>query len=442
VGDVMKNSISVVILAAGKGTRMRSQKAKVLHKIGGKPMLYHIIKSAKTISDDITLVVAHQSEKVRKEIGKYFEKIKFIEQDIENFSGTGGALKSYFPSGDRTLILNGDMPLIQSDELKEFTKLDASIVMSSIEMEDPTGYGRVIKSGDEVLRIVEEKDCSPEEKRVTSVNAGVYLINSKIVERYIPKLSNENAQGEYYLTDIVEMAKNDNKSVKAITVSEESFMGVNSKLDLSRAEEKFLRRIKSDLMRNGATIHLPDTVYIEGDVQLIGECEIEQNVSIYGNTTIDNSHIKAGTVIEDSFIKDSTIGVMAHIRPKSYITDSKIGNFVEVKKSSLHGVKAGHLAYLGDAEICEGTNIGAGVITANYDGKKKYRTKIGKNVFVGSDSQLIAPVEIDDEVIIGAGSTIPSKSHIQKGSLALSRPQITIIKDFFYKFFWKDEEKR
>jgi bifunctional UDP-N-acetylglucosamine pyrophosphorylase/glucosamine-1-phosphate N-acetyltransferase len=430
-------SVSVVILSAGKGTRMKSKKAKVLHKMAGKPILFHIIREAKKISNDITVVVGHQAEKVQKEVEKEFKNISFLKQDTEKFPGTGGALKEYVSKSEKVLILNGDMPLIQGEELLKFLEIDASVVMSSILLENPTGYGRVIVDGDEVLKIVEEKDCSEIERKTKSVNAGVYLVNSEFLNFAISKLSNENAQKEYYLTDIVQIAVETGEAVRSIDVSEESFMGVNSKLQLSQAEEKYLKRVKERVMVDGTTIHLPETVYIEDSVEFIGECEIEQNVSIYGNTTIENSHIKAGSVIEDSIIRDSTIGVMAHIRPKSYITGSKIGNFVEVKKSSLHGVKAGHLAYLGDAEICDGTNIGAGVITANYDGKNKYKTRIGKNVFVGSDSQLIAPVTVEDDVMIGAGTTVPANSEIRKGSLAISRANIRIIKDFFYKFFKK-----
>jgi bifunctional UDP-N-acetylglucosamine pyrophosphorylase/glucosamine-1-phosphate N-acetyltransferase len=429
--------ISIAILSAGKGTRMKSQKAKVLHEIGGKPILYHIVKEAKKVSDDITIIIGHQAEEVQNQMSKYFENLKFLRQDTENFSGTGGALMHFQPNNQKTLVLNGDMPLVQAEDLKQFLEIDSSVVMSSIELENPSGYGRVIRNDDEVLKIVEEKDCSEKEKLVKSVNAGVYLFDSEFLTNSISKLSNKNAQNEYYITDLIAIAKENNFSVKSITVSEESFMGVNSKHHLSIAEEIHLKRIKENLMKDGTTIRLPDTVYIEETVQFVGECEIEQNVSIYGDTTIENSHIKAGTVIEDSFVKNSTIGVMAHIRPKSYIVDSKVGNFVEVKKSALYGVKAGHLAYLGDSEIGEGTNIGAGVITANYDGKNKHKTVIGKNVFVGSDSQLIAPIEIPDDVMIGAGSTIPAKAKIETGSLVLSRAKLKSFTNFFYKFFRK-----
>jgi len=433
----MDIDISIAILSAGKGTRMKSQTAKVLHKIGGKPMLHHIIMEAKKISDDITIVVAHQSDEIIKSINNQFQNVKFLFQDDDNYPGTGGSLREYSPKYKKVLVLNGDMPLVQADELQKLQEVDSQIVITTIEMDNPFGYGRVISVDDEVVKIVEEKDASESEKMVKSVNGGVYLFDVDILKRYLPQLSNDNAQNEYYLTDVIHLAKRDNISIKSISVSQDSFMGVNSKIDLAKAEEIYLKRVKERIMRDGVIIHLPETVYIEDSVQFIGECEVEQNTTIRGKTTIVNSTIKAGTVIEDSFVANSTVGVMAHIRPNSYILNSKVGNFVEVKSSKLTGVKAGHLSYLGDSEIGENSNVGAGVITANYDGKSKHKTKIGKNVFLGSDSQLIAPVEIGDNIIIGAGTTVPSGSSIEEGSLAISRGNLRVIKNFFFKFFQK-----
>jgi bifunctional UDP-N-acetylglucosamine pyrophosphorylase/glucosamine-1-phosphate N-acetyltransferase len=429
------SDLSILILSAGKGTRMKSQKAKVLQEIGGKPMLFHILEEAEKLTSNITIVLGHQADIVKSAVQKEFPKVDFVLQNTDEFKGTGGAVMSFTPQTEKVLILNGDMPLIQVDELKKLLTFNSDIVMTSIELKNPTGYGRVVKNGDEVVKIVEEKDCSPSEKLINSVNAGVYLINRETLKQTLPKLTSNNSQNEYYLTDIVELAKNLGKTVSVLDVKEENFKGVNSKLDLAKAEEILLKRFKNQLMIDGLTIHLPDTVFIENSVKFIGECEVEQNTTILGNTTIVNSVIKAGSVIEDAHIENSTIGVLAHIRPKSNIKNSKIGNFVEVKKSTLDGVKAGHLSYLGDAEIENGTNIGAGVITANYDGKAKYQTKIGKNVFIGSDSQLIAPVNIPDNSMVGAGSTIPSGSNIPEGSLALSRGNLRVIKNFFFKFF-------
>jgi bifunctional UDP-N-acetylglucosamine pyrophosphorylase/glucosamine-1-phosphate N-acetyltransferase len=420
-------------MAAGAGTRMKSTTPKVLHKISGKEMLYYSINEAKKLTDDIEVVVYHQKERVISEMKKYFENIDFITQEHLKFPGTGGAVKCCNPKGDKVYILNGDMPLVTADALKKFEEVDADIVMSVIYLENPDGYGRVVIEKDKVKKIVEQKDASEEEKKIKFVNAGVYLIKKEILDNFLPLLNNENAQKEYYLTDIIDLANKANKTIKAIEVKEEEFKGVNSKLDLANAELIHQNRIKENLMKQGVIIHLPQTVFIEDGVEFVGECEIESGCVIKGDSIIENSFIKANSIIESGKIINSEVGPMARIRPQSKIIDSKIGNFVEVKKSILTDVKAGHLAYLGDSDIESGTNIGAGVITCNYDGKNKYKTTIGKNVFVGSDSQLIAPLHIEDDVMIAAGSTITK--NVSKGSLAINRTPQRIVKDFFYKFF-------
>ena len=232
------------------------------------------------------------------------------------------------------------------------------------------------------------------------------------------------------------MAKKDGLSIVPLLVDEEHFKGVNSKKDLADSEEIMQERIRINHMNNGVIMQLPSTIYIEEGVTFEGECIVENGCRITGESKIINSHIKAGSVVEDSIMKNSDCGPMAHLRPLSNIEDTHIGNFVEVKKSRLKGVKAGHLSYLGDSEIDEGTNIGAGTITCNYDGKQKYKTIIGKNVFIGSDSQLVAPVTIEDDVMIAAGTTV-SSGRVEQGSLALSRVKLKIIKNFYYKFFGK-----
>ncbi len=428
-------SISVVILSAGKGTRMKSDTPKVLHTISGKSMISHAIDASKKISDDITVVLYHQAKRVQEAIEKEYKDIKFHIQDVENFPGTGGALRGVSPKYSKTLILNGDMPLVTATSLKNLIDGDSDINMSVIKLDNPSGYGRVVIKNQKVKQIVEEKDCNSTQKEIDSVNGGVYSIKSELLERYIPKLDNSNSQKEYYLTDIIEMAVKEGRVVKPIFVPEEEFKGVNSKLDLAKAEEIMQRRIKENLMLNGTIMHLPDTIYIDINASFEGESIIESGVSILGKSKIINSHIKANSIVEESIIDNSSIGPMGRVRPLSNIKDTHIGNFVEVKKSNLNGVKAGHLSYLGDATIGEGTNIGAGVITCNYDGKAKYKTIIGENVFVGSDVQIIAPVNIEDEVIIGAGTTVTKD--IKKGSLAVSRTPLKIVSDFFYKFFKK-----
>jgi len=431
-----KDEVSIIILAAGKGSRMKSNKPKVLHNICGKPMLYHIIKASKEISDDITVVIAHQKELVQEQMNTYFYDIKFVIQDSDNFPGTGGAMKNVSVEHEKVLVLNGDMPLISALSLQGFLETKADIIMSIFELENPNGYGRVIIENNHIQKIVEQKDANEDELRAKTVNAGIYAFSKTVIERYIPLLNNDNAQKEYYLTDLIAMAKSDNLEISPLFVNEEEFKGVNSKKDLCDAEIIMQEKIKSELMVQGVIMQLPSTIYIEDGVTFEGECMVENGCRITGKTLIQNSHIKSGSVIEDSIVKNSDVGPLAHLRPASYIEDTHIGNFVEVKKSSLKGVKAGHLSYIGDAQVEEGTNIGAGVITCNYDGIKKYKTIIGKNVFIGSDSQLIAPVTIEDDVMIAAGTTVTS-GKVEQGSLAISRGKLRTIKDFYYKFFKK-----
>ncbi|MCO4845769.1 MAG: bifunctional UDP-N-acetylglucosamine diphosphorylase/glucosamine-1-phosphate N-acetyltransferase GlmU [Sulfurovum sp.] len=426
-------SISVVILAAGQGTRMKSTTPKVLHEISGKSMLFHAIDAAKKISDDITVVLYHQAGRIQKEIEAHYSNIHFHMQDAVQFPGTGGAMKGVDVTHSKALILNGDMPLVTMTALESLMQGNADINMSVIKLDNPSGYGRVIINQGNVVEIVEEKDCIPAQKEIQTVNAGVYCVKKELLENYIPALSNENAQKEYYLTDIIKMAVDEGKTVHPVMVEEQDFKGVNSKLDLAHAEEILQRRIKTEWMKAGVSMRLPETIYIDSRATFEGECILENGVSIQGASHIITSHIKTHSVIEDAHVENSDVGPMGRVRPNSKLIDTHIGNFVEVKKSTLTGVKAGHLAYIGDASIDEGSNIGAGVITCNYDGKNKYQTKIGKNVFVGSDTQLIAPVTIEDDVIIAAGSTI--NKNVAQGELAISRAPMKTIKNFFYKFF-------
>ncbi|WP_152057253.1 bifunctional UDP-N-acetylglucosamine diphosphorylase/glucosamine-1-phosphate N-acetyltransferase GlmU [Aliarcobacter butzleri] len=423
---------SIIILAAGAGTRMKSDTPKVLHKISGKPMLYYSIKEALKLSDDITVVLYHQFEKVKAEIEKYFSNINFVIQDHKNYPGTGGAVMGITPKYEKVLVLNGDMPLIQANELEKF-EINATIVMSVLELESADGYGRVIIENGNVKKIVEQKDASEDELKITTANAGIYQFETKFLLENLPKLDNNNAQKEYYITDLVEMAIRQGKVLKPLVVNEENFKGVNSKVELADAEVIHQNRIKKEFMKAGVIMRLPDTIYIEEGVEIEGESIIENGVSLLGNSKIINSHIKTNSVVEDSIVKDSDVGPMGRVRPGSELTNTHIGNFVETKKAKLTGVKAGHLSYLGDCSIDEGTNIGCGTITCNYDGVNKHQTIIGKNVFVGSDTQFVAPVNIEDDVLIGAGSTVTG--NVKKGELYLTRAKAKTIDGFFYKHF-------
>ncbi len=429
-------ALSVVILAAGQGTRMKSNTPKVLHTISGKPMLFHAIDAAQAVSDDITIVLYHQADRIREVLEVAYDNLHFHIQDVDHYPGTGGAMRGVNTQHERTLILNGDMPLVTEASLRLLAEGDADINMSVLRLDPPPAYGRVIIADGRVQKIVEEKDCAPEEKAITTLNAGVYCVSRHVLEHYIPTLSNANAQQEYYLTDIVEMAVREGRDVKPIPVEADQFLGVNSKRDLAAAEVIMQQRIRNHWMDAGVIMHLPETIYIESDVLFEGECELENGVTIRGRSHIVSSHIKSHTCIESSTVTDSDVGPMARIRPGTSLTTTHIGNFVEVKNSTLHGVKAGHLSYLGDTTIEEGSNIGAGVITCNYDGKSKHRTSIGKNVFIGSDSQLIAPVMILDETIIAAGTTVTED--VPHGALAISRAPMKLVTGFFHKFFGKD----
>ena len=423
---------SIIILAAGQGTRMKSTLPKVLHKISGKPMLYYSIKEALKLSDDVTVVLYHQFEKVKAEMEKYFTNINFVIQDHENYPGTGGAVMGIVPKYEKVLVLNGDMPLIQASELEKFD-IDATIVMSVLQLQSADGYGRVIIENGNVKKIVEQKDATEEELKITTANAGIYQFCSKFLLENLPKLNNSNAQKEYYITDLIEMAISEGKVLKPLVVNEENFKGVNSKVELSDAEVIHQNRLKKEFLKAGVIMRLPDTIYIEEGVEIEGESIIENGVSLIGNSKIINSHIKTNSVVESSIVKDSDVGPMARIRPDSKIVSTHIGNFVETKKAILNGVKAGHLSYLGDCEIDEGTNIGCGTITCNYDGVNKHKTIIGKNVFVGSDTQFVAPVVIEDDVLIGAGATVTSD--IKKGELYITRAKAKTIDGYFYRHF-------
>lgn len=422
-------------MAAGQGTRMKSSSPKVLHKICGKEMLFHSINEAKKLSSDINVVLFHQADKVQKTMESYFEDVKYSLQDHINYPGTGGAVMAVREINERVLVLNGDMPLVQAQSMARLTEIPADVVMTAIRLNDPSGYGRVVTDGESVVKIVEEKDASPNEKEIKTVNAGVYCFDGRFLAEFLPKLSNTNAQKEYYLTDLIELAVQNGKSVKWVEVTEEEFKGVNSKIDLADAEEIMCDRIRKKWMASGVTMRLPHTTYIDYDATFIGECEVESHCVIKGKSIIENSAVKAGSILEDAVMINSDCGPMARLRPKTKLTNTHIGNFVECKNARLDGVKAGHLSYLGDCTAEEGTNIGAGTITCNYDGVKKYETTIGKNVFIGSDTQLVAPVTLEDNTMIAAGTTVTKD--VTSGALAISRTAQKEIAGFFDRFFGK-----
>ncbi|WP_297988025.1 bifunctional UDP-N-acetylglucosamine diphosphorylase/glucosamine-1-phosphate N-acetyltransferase GlmU [uncultured Campylobacter sp.] len=432
------NDVSVIVLAAGLGTRMKSQKAKVLFELCGEPMIIHILKKAYEISNDVSVILHYQFDEVKSAVLAQFPNAKIYKQDHEHFPGTAGGLKEVEIRGAKTLIICGDMPLVKSAELRKLCEGDAEVNLSVFSARDPFGYGRVITRGGEILKIVEQKDASEEEKAVKDANAGCYCFKSEALKQVLPQIKPDNAQKEYYLTDAIKIAKDMGLKCAAVWVDEQSFMGINDKFALSIAENLMQNEIKENLMKQGVLMRLPQSIYIDSRAKFIGECELQENVSIIGPCVIESSLIKSGCVIEDSVVKNSDIGPMAHLRPKCEVIGTHIGNFVELKNAKVNKIKAGHLSYLGDCEIDEGSNIGCGTITCNYDGKKKYKTIIGKNVFIGSDTQLVAPVRIADDVIIAAGTTVTSD--VPSGALAISRSKQINKDGFFHKFFRSEDE--
>ena len=427
------SDIGVVVLAAGLGTRMKSTKPKVLFELCGEPMIIHILRKAYEISSDVSVVLSYQKELVEAKIKEIFPQTKIYEQNLKDFPGTAGALKNIPLNSEKTLILCGDMPLIKTNDLIRLSAGNADIALSVFEAADPYGYGRVIINNGKVEAIVEQKDATETQKMIKNANAGCYCFKSEVLREILPLIGNENSQKEFYLTDAIKIANERGLKCWAISVEEQNFMGINDKFQLSIAQNLMQDEIKKNLMKSGVLMRLPNSVYIDSRAKFEGECVIEENVSVIGECVIKNSVIKSGSVVENSVIEDSGVGPLAHIRPKCEIKNTHIGNFVELKAAKLNGVKAGHLSYLGDCEIGSGTNVGCGTITCNYDGKAKHKTIIGKNVFIGSDTQLVAPVKVGDDVLIAAGSTVTSD--VPSGALAISRTKQVNKEGFFYKFF-------
>jgi len=440
--------LDVIILAAGKGSRMRSDIPKVLHSIAGIPMAGHVLNASKAVRHDalIHMVVGHGADQVLAAFSDQ-PSINFIEQKEQ--LGTGHAVLQVLPhlrENATTLILYGDVPLIKSATLQQMvdaaTRSQQAMSLLTVKLEDPTGYGRIIRnSNNEVVAIVEHKDASEAQRAVNEANTGIMCINQQQLKQWLPSLKNDNAQGEYYLTDVIEMAVADSIAVNAVQLSDESEVsGVNNKSQLAQLERAYQAQQAESLLEQGVTLFDPARIDIRGHLEVgkdvsidvgcvfKGEVALGDGVSIGPNCVIENSTIAAGTEIKPfSHIDGATldeqcdIGPYARLRPGAQLkANAKVGNFVEVKKSIIgKGSKVNHLTYIGDAEIGAGSNIGAGTITCNYDGVNKHKTLIGDNVFVGSNSTLVAPLEIDTNGFIAAGSTINQK--VPSDSLAVSR---------------------
>ncbi len=440
--------LATIILAAGKGTRMKSSLVKVLHPIMGRPMLsYPIEVSLKGLRAEKTVVVVgYQAERVQEAFPE--NRLIFVSQNPQ--LGSGHAVLStegVFHDYDGTiLILSGDVPLVQADTLTELVAFHrrerATLSVVTTRLPDPRGYGRVVRrEGEHVDGIVEEGDASPLDRAIDEVNTGIYCVEAPFLFLALKRVKIDNTQGEYYLTDIVKVGREEQKKILAFQVDDpDQFIGINTRVDLARSHEMVRRRCLQKWMLEGVTIVDPDTAYIEADVTMGQDTVIHSNCVIQGRTAIgsrcvigpnclitgcrieDEVTIRAFSVVEESRIaRGAVIGPFSRLRPHNQILEgARIGNFVEVKKSVIgKGSKANHLAYVGDATLGESVNIGAGTIFCNYDGVNKHPTVVGNGVFVGSNSELIAPLRIGHRAVIGAGSTITGD--VPDGSLAVSR---------------------
>ena len=439
-------NLNIIILAAGNGKRMHSSIPKVMHKIGGKTMLEHVLISAEKLKPiSINVVINPKTEHIKSDFSKH--KVNWHIQ-LEQ-KGTADAVKTVLPDlkkNDHVLILYADTPLIDPLLLNKFINYlpKSHVKVLTVDLENPFGYGRIIREQAEIekiLRIVEESEADVEQKKITECNTGIVFSNVGNLEKLIAEVNNNNSKGEYYLTDIVSVASQKNYVVAPLLAKESnSLLGVNDKSQLEQTEQIYQNNHREQFLKQGITMLDSKSVFFRGNIQigadveidtnviLEGDVKIEDNVKIMSNTIIKDSKImkntiiKSSSIIEDSIIGEScNIGPFARIRPNCNLGKNVgIGNFVEIKATTIkNNTKANHLSYIGDSEIGENVNVGAGVITCNYDGVKKHKTIIKDNVFIGSDSQLIAPIIVEEGVTIAAGSTITDNS--EKDSLLIAR---------------------
>lgn len=446
-----------IILAAGKGTRMKSKLYKVLHPIAGRPMVDHVLSEIEANNmDEVVTIVGHGAEQVEETLGNRSEYVLQAEQ-----LGTGHAVlqaeKILKDKEGMTIIANGDTPLLTAKtfgELFEYHKeKGAAATVLTAQAEDPTGYGRIIRNDIGIVeKIVEQKDATIQEANVQEINTGVYCFDNKTLFEALHEVTNDNAQGEYYLTDVMEILKKQGKIVAAYRMKDFSeSMGVNDRVALSAATKVMQRRINEKHMRNGVTLVDPETTYIEYNVKIGSDTIVEPGVYLKGNTVIgEDCVIGAHSEIIDSIIHDkvtvtssyledsemetmSNIGPYSHLRPQAHIGEAAhIGNFVEIKNATIgKSTKVGHLTYVGDATLGKDINVGCGVVFVNYDGVNKHHTNIGDHSFIGSGSNVVAPLEVGDHVFIAAGSTITD--NIDSHDMGIARGRQVNKKGYFDK---------
>jgi bifunctional UDP-N-acetylglucosamine pyrophosphorylase/glucosamine-1-phosphate N-acetyltransferase len=449
--DHVTANISVVILAAGQGTRMRSNRPKVLHALAGRPLLAHVIECAQDLdAAQICVVHGSGSEAIRDAFAQV--PIDWAEQNPQ--LGTGHAVQQALPvvdQGNTVLVMYGDVPLIRPETLRRLLTAAESdtLAILTVEAEAPEGYGRIVRNAEgRVEAIVEERDANAGQRAIREINTGLLACPAKQLFPWLDRLKRDNAQGEYYLTDIISLARADGRNVEAVVAeSEAEVMGINDKAQLAEAERAYQNRMALQLMQQGVGIGDPARIDIRGslvcgtdvfiDINAVfeGAVELGDGVSIGPNAVIRNSRIAAGTQVHENCVLDGatigescSIGPFARLRPETDLSqDARVGNFVEIKKSTIGaGSKVNHLTYVGDADIGANVNIGAGTITCNYDGANKHRTVIGDGAFIGSGVELVAPVEVGAGATIGAGSSI-SRS-VPAGELVVERSKQTVIK--------------
>lgn len=443
---------SSVILAAGKGTRMYSQKPKVLHTLAGKPMVSHVIDTCQEINvDKVHLIYGHGKEQMQATLAN--KPVNWVLQEQQ--LGTGHAVMQaakHFADDEQIIVLYGDVPLISSQTIEALLTAQPAggIALLTVKLDEPTGYGRIVRQQDQVVAIVEQKDANAEQLLINEVNTGVLVATGRDLKRWLSGLSNDNAQGEYYLTDVIAAAHSEGGVIEAVhPQSAMEVEGVNDRVQLASLERRFQFSQAQALLKQGVMLRDPSRFDLRGQVQCGQDVEIDANVIIEGSVTIGNNvTIGAGSVLIDCEIDDNTlvrpysviegatvgetctVGPFARLRPGAELCDdSHVGNFVEMKNARLdRGSKANHLTYLGDAVIGQRVNIGAGTITCNYDGANKHQTIIEDDVFVGSDTQLVAPVKVGQGATIGAGTTVTRD--VGEGELVITRAKARHISDW------------
>ena len=466
-----RTRIAIAIMAAGKGTRLKSKHPKVLHEIGGKPILAHVIATAQRVvpASDIFVIIGHEAEHVRGTVAG--TGVNFVVQAEQR--GTGHALmvaREALAGYDKVIVLSGDAPLITAETIKKLSEFHtaqkATMTLLSADLDNPYGYGRVIRKGAggraEVQAIVEEKSASPQQKKIREINSGFYAFAGPVLYEYIDRLSTANAHGEYYLTDMAGVFRGAHKRVVAIKTSDASeVLGSNTRAEMMMLDARLRLAKCRELLGEGVTIFYPHTCVIDSDVEVGADTVIEPFVQLLGHTKIgadcrirsysvignsvlgDRVTVKPGTIMEDSRVgAGAVLGPYSHLRPGTDVGEgAHVGNFVETKKIKLgKGSKANHLSYLGDAEIGEGVNIGAGTITCNYDGVNKHKTVIEDGVFIGSDSTLVAPVKIGRGAYVAAASCITED--VPADALALGRARQSVKEGWAREKRQAQKEKR